>query len=277
MLMTRTASAALTALVTVAAAVALAVVAAAPAGADVDTDAFADQLFERANADRADNGYDELDRDEEMDAIAAEWSQEMASLADDGNDPEQVLGHNPDQGSLEGEWETLLENVAYTAPGEGPDDAHAMLMNSAAHRANLLARVADTAGMGVAVDGEGRVWVTQFFASGRLTGDAPDMGEVDRPEGEDTDAASSDDADAGDDDGREEVAADPGGDGADDDADAGEAADAGDDAEETAAAPAAAGDGELPDTGGATVAVGVLAAAAALAGLGLWLRRRASV
>jgi uncharacterized protein YkwD len=57
-------------------------------------------------------------------------------------------------------WSAIAENVGY-----GPDvvTVHRALMQSAPHRANLLARGMRGLGVGIETDADRRVWVTQVF------------------------------------------------------------------------------------------------------------------
>lgn len=104
------------------------------------------------NSERAAAGLPGLSSSGSLASVAASWSQQMASS---GN-----LAHNPSLTSQVSGWRYIGENVGY-----GPDAGtiHRALMNSSAHRANILDSDYTQVGVGVATDGSGRMWVTQVF------------------------------------------------------------------------------------------------------------------
>ena len=57
-------------------------------------------------------------------------------------------------------WRAVGENVAYTST---VTRAHTLLMNSPAHRANILSTTFTQVGLGVAKDSHGTVWVVEVF------------------------------------------------------------------------------------------------------------------
>src|SRR5690606_25692659 len=69
------------------------------------------------------------------------------------------LFHNPDLGSVTTGWKKVGENVGYGGTVSG---LHAALMNSPAHRANILDPAYTHVGVGVVVDGS-RIWVAEVF------------------------------------------------------------------------------------------------------------------
>src|SRR4051794_17156861 len=85
-------------------------------------------------------------------SVARNHSQQMAS--------QQSLYHNPSLTTQVQNWQAVGENV-----GEGPSvsDIHTAFMNSPEHRANILDHDFTQVGVGVAVDKNGIIWVTEDF------------------------------------------------------------------------------------------------------------------
>ncbi len=73
---------------------------------------------------------------------------------------QQRLFHNPRLTTEVHNWRAIGENVAYTSTVSG---AHALLMGSAPHRANLLSSTFRQVGVGVVKDSHGTVWVVEVF------------------------------------------------------------------------------------------------------------------
>src|SRR5438309_11441109 len=88
----------------------------------------------------------------DLTSIARQHSAAMAS--------QQSLYHNPNLTSQVQNWRAVGENV-----GEGPtvSDIHTAFMNSPEHRANILDHDFTQVGVGVAVDKNGIIWVTEDF------------------------------------------------------------------------------------------------------------------
>jgi len=84
--------------------------------------------------------------------VARRHSQRMAA--------EGRLHHNPALSSEVQGWQAVGENVGV---GASVDSIHRALMDSPTHRDNLLSGTFTEAGMGVHVDGDGTIWVTQVF------------------------------------------------------------------------------------------------------------------
>lgn len=128
---------------------------AAAESAGNDTNAAA-RLLELANRDRAQAGLAPLAARGDVISVAASWS---ASMADT-----QVLAHNDAYFSADSKRrlgaKSLGENVARNG---SVDDAHARLMASPGHRANLMSGTFSVVGMAVYRDGTGTYWVTQSF------------------------------------------------------------------------------------------------------------------
>lgn len=85
-------------------------------------------------------------------AVARRHSAQMASR--------QLLFHNPGLTTDIANWRAVGENV-----GEGPteDSIHTAFMHSAPHRANIRDHDFTQIGIGVTVDSNGIVWVTEDF------------------------------------------------------------------------------------------------------------------
>lgn len=104
------------------------------------------------NSERSAAGLPALASDGSLAGVASAWSQQMATSGQ--------LAHNPSLTSQVSGYRYVGENVGY-----GPDATtiHRALMNSAAHRANILDQDYTQVGVGVQVDGSGRMWVTEVF------------------------------------------------------------------------------------------------------------------
>lgn len=107
----------------------------------------------RTNAARAARGAGALTVNAELTAVARRWSGKMASA--------NSLSHNPNLArEVTANWEKLAENVGF---GSTVEDIHQAFMNSAAHRNNILDGALTHIGVGVVIDGEGGIWVTEVF------------------------------------------------------------------------------------------------------------------
>jgi uncharacterized protein YkwD len=119
----------------------------------IDSAAAAD-FTGRTNALRASVGLGPLVRDGSLDGLAVEWAAELASSGQlrHSTIPKTVVGRP---------WSTVGENVGF-----GPNVAtvHDALVKSAGHYANLTGAGFSRVGIGVAIDGNGRVWVVEVFA-----------------------------------------------------------------------------------------------------------------
>lgn len=115
------------------------------------------------NAERAQHGLAALAAHDDLSEVAHAWSVAMAA----GDD----LAHNPDHPAQICCWSAVSENVAVSDPhrlwhpGDPVDrimrELHQALLDSPGHRANLLDAQVDEIGIGIEVDHEGRVWITQ--------------------------------------------------------------------------------------------------------------------
>lgn len=108
------------------------------------------QFFANVNSVRAGQGLAPLAYDGSLTSYARWWAGEMAAA--------NSLEHS-NISSLLGSWWTVGENV-----GVGPSvqSIHNALVASAGHYANIVGGYTHL-GVGVAIDGEGRIWVAQVF------------------------------------------------------------------------------------------------------------------
>jgi Cysteine-rich secretory protein family len=123
------------------------------------TAAFADgaasmesQFVAKTNAAREAVGLRPYAVASDLTSVAREHSAQMASR--------QSLYHNPNLTTDVKNWQAVGENV-----GEGPtvSDIHNAFMNSPEHKANILDHDFTQVGIGVSVDKNGIIWVTEDF------------------------------------------------------------------------------------------------------------------
>lgn len=125
----------------------------------------ADHMLEQVNEVRADEGLAPLRSADDVTEVAERWSATMAA--------DQHMRHNPAFAEEICCWGLATENVAWSEPhrlwrpGDPveriTDELHIALLNSPGHRANLLDADVDEIGIGVYVDAQGSVWITQNF------------------------------------------------------------------------------------------------------------------
>ena len=110
------------------------------------------QFIAKVNAARQSNGQAPYSVMSDLTSIARGHSANMAS--------QQSLYHNPSLTTQVPNWQAVGENV-----GEGPDvaDIATAFMQSPEHRANILDHDFTQIGVGVSVDKNGIVWVTEDF------------------------------------------------------------------------------------------------------------------
>ena len=134
----------------------------APASAFASTYDFEAQFVAKMNAARQASGLAPYSVASDLAAVARNHSQQMAS--------QQSLYHNPSLTTQVQNWQAVGENV-----GEGPSvsDIHTAFMNSPEHRANILDHDFTQVGVGVAVDKNGIVWVTEDFRQPMSSGGSP--------------------------------------------------------------------------------------------------------
>jgi uncharacterized protein YkwD len=113
---------------------------------------FESQFIAKLNAARQSAGLSPYAVASDLTSVARSHSAQMASSGS--------LYHNPSLTSDVSNWQAVGENV-----GEGPnvEDIHTAFMNSPDHRANILDRDFTQVGVGVSVDKNGIIWVTQDF------------------------------------------------------------------------------------------------------------------
>jgi uncharacterized protein YkwD len=128
-------------------------------------DAAAAQMLQLVNDERAEHGLHPLARADDVADVAAAWSAQMAATGE--------FDHNPDHAEQICCWRAVAENVAWSQPprtrlGGDPvrqvvEELHHELLHSPGHRRNLLAEEVDEIGIGVHVEPNGDVWITQNF------------------------------------------------------------------------------------------------------------------
>ena len=138
-----------------------------PAGPDTvgRDDAAADAMLLMVNDSRAEHDLPPLAPADDVADVAAAWS---AAMADAGE-----LEHNPDFPEQICCWRQVTENVAWSEPPRtrlGGDpvattvaELHEALLDSPGHRVNILDPQATEVGIGVHVERDGNVWITQNF------------------------------------------------------------------------------------------------------------------
>lgn len=131
------------------AAVVLATALAVMAGCTRNGESF--RSYQLVNAERDAAGVAPLVLDQALIDKAQGWAETLAASGD--------LRHSSlTQGVPDG-WRTLAENVGVAS---GPDEAHALLMASSGHRANIVDGRSNRVGVGAAWAG-GRLYVVQVF------------------------------------------------------------------------------------------------------------------
>jgi hypothetical protein len=112
----------------------------------------ASSFVSKINSARRSAGRPVLSVRADLAAVAYRHAQRMAS--------KESLYHNPNLGSEVRGWQAVGENV-----GRGGDvsSLHQAFMHSSTHRANILDRDYTEVGVGVVVDGDGIMWVTEVF------------------------------------------------------------------------------------------------------------------
>jgi hypothetical protein len=123
-----------------------------PASALASTYGYEAPFVADMNAARQANGLAPYSVASDLTSVARNHSAQMASS--------QTLYHNPSLTSQVQNWQAVGENV-----GEGPtvSDIHNAFMQSPEHRANILDHDFTQVGVGVSVDKNGIIWVTEDF------------------------------------------------------------------------------------------------------------------
>jgi uncharacterized protein YkwD len=140
----------------------LAVTVAPAAPAFADTASMEAQFVSLMNSARQSAGLRPYTVSSDLVSVARAHSAQMAQ--------KQTLYHNPNLTTDVKNWQAVGENV-----GEGPtvSDIHNAFMNSPEHRANILDHDFTQVGVGVAVDSNGIIWVTEDFRQPTTTASAP--------------------------------------------------------------------------------------------------------
>jgi uncharacterized protein YkwD len=151
--------------------------AAATAGGRTTADRITQDLLSRLNAERRQRGLAALSWDDDLAAMAGDWSRHMASTGDFSH---RDLGAASSRPGID-RFSALGENIAWVEgfPNEA-NQLHVGWMRSGGHRGNMLQPGFDSVGIAVVCSG-GRAWATQNF--GRLdNSDAPAMASATPPE-----------------------------------------------------------------------------------------------
>jgi uncharacterized protein YkwD len=107
------------------------------------------------NRERATSGRADLSSNVSLILVAQTWSNHLAQTGS--------LSHRtPLSAGAPDRWTKLAENVGF---GSSVNEVHGYFMNSPDHRANILDPAFNSIGVGVSVDGSGRVWVVEEFAT----------------------------------------------------------------------------------------------------------------
>jgi uncharacterized protein YkwD len=124
----------------------------APTSAFAANSTMESQFVAKVNAARESAGLRPYTVASDLISVARNHSAQMASR--------QSLYHNPNLTSDVQNWQAVGENV-----GEGPtvSDIHVAFMNSPEHRSNILDHDFTQIGVGVSVDSNGTIWVTEDF------------------------------------------------------------------------------------------------------------------
>jgi uncharacterized protein YkwD len=114
---------------------------------------------------RAAEGLAPLEHALDVADVAAAWSATMAATGE--------MEHNPDFPDQICCWAQVTENVAWSEPprtrfsgdpvATTVGELHEALLDSPGHRVNILDALATEIGIGVHVDANGSVWITQNF------------------------------------------------------------------------------------------------------------------
>jgi uncharacterized protein YkwD len=128
-------------------------------------DAAARMMHALVDGARTEQGLAPLAHAEDLADVAHAWSVTMATT--------RVFEHNPDAGAQVCCWTAVAENIAWSdpprlwRPGDPVElvtfELHEALLDSPGHRANILDPSVDQLGIGVHVDRDGSVWITQLF------------------------------------------------------------------------------------------------------------------
>jgi uncharacterized protein YkwD len=121
------------------------------------------QLFDRVNSDRAANGLGPLAWNPQLDCLAQEHSDWMASTGSFTHRDLSATIRQPDYSS----YSSLGENILVGPVSMTADQMEDAWMNSPGHRANILSSNFDSIGIALGQSSDGRVWATQNFGRQR--------------------------------------------------------------------------------------------------------------
>jgi uncharacterized protein YkwD len=118
-------------------------------------------MVSAVNADRGANGLAPLGWDDQLYALAQNHAHEIASSGS--------LWHSDLSGWINAPWmsgwRSLGENLAVAPPGTSASQIEDLWMGSGPHRANILNGGFNRIGVGVVVDGSGKVWMVAEFGT----------------------------------------------------------------------------------------------------------------
>lgn len=125
-----------------------------------DMEQLISEVHEATNRERAAAGVGPVERLDSLDAIAQDWSSQMAA--------EQTMYHNPQIGSLiaetyPGQTSHWSENVLQNWCGASGEELVDQWMGSLPHRINLLRAGHTHLGVGAAVADNNKLFATQNF------------------------------------------------------------------------------------------------------------------
>lgn len=134
------------------------------------TEELAHDLYTRINDERRERGSGRLAWDDDLAALAREWSEHMVATGEFEHSTDEFRRHPRYPG---GTGENLALEPDTTA------EAHVGLMRSDGHRRAILEPAFDAVGVGVVCRNDGVMWVTQIFGRSRATPPEPDAAGVD--------------------------------------------------------------------------------------------------
>lgn len=120
----------------------------------------ADAVFRMLNAARAEEGFQALTRDEQLDALAKAHTENMIQA--------KMIGHDVGQGDLRARISAAGLKVRLAgenlASAKTTEQAHRVLWASPSHRDNMLYRDFKRAGVAALAGPDGHIWVAQVFS-----------------------------------------------------------------------------------------------------------------
>jgi uncharacterized protein YkwD len=113
------------------------------------------------NHDRGANGLPPVAWNQQLGDLAQHWANVMAFT---GQLTHQDLGSILRGPSFAG-WHVLAENILVAPATDGPAQLESIWMASPPHRSNILNGGLTRIGVGLTVDGQGRVWAVEDFGA----------------------------------------------------------------------------------------------------------------